>query len=149
MSSGWDQKFIKLAQHIASWSKDRTTKVGAVVIGADNEIRATGYNGIPRGVRDDVEARYSRETKEKYLWFAHAERNAIYNAARIGVPLKGCRIYSTLYPCVDCVIALIQSGIVELITTKPNFNDPQWGESYKRAKVMLEEAEIKVRFLDL
>jgi dCMP deaminase len=149
MSSGWDQKFIKLAQHIASWSKDRTTKVGAVVIGADNEIRATGYNGIPRGVRDDVETRYSKETKEKYLWFAHAERNAIYNAARVGVPLKGCRIYSTLYPCVDCVIALIQSGIVELITTKPNFNDPQWGESYKRAKIMLEEANILVRFLDL
>ncbi len=145
----WDQKFMKLAQHIASWSKDRSRKVGAVVIGEDNEIRSTGYNGIPRGVRDDVEDRYSQKTKEKYLWFAHAERNAIYNAARVGVPLKDCRIYSTLYPCVDCVIAIIQSGIAELITAKPDFNDPQWGESYKRAEVMLKEAKIKVRYVDI
>lgn len=140
---------MKLALHIASWSKDRNRKVGAVVIGPDNEIRSTGYNGIPRGVRDDVDARYSRETKEKYLWAAHAERNAVYNAARIGVSLKGCRIYSTLYPCVDCVIAVIQSGITELITTKPDFKDPQWGEGYKRAQIMLQEANINVRYMDL
>ncbi len=144
----WDQKFMKLALHIASWSKDRSRKVGAVIIGPDNEIRSTGYNGIPRGVRDDVEARYSKETKEKYLWAAHAERNAVYNAARIGVSVKGCRLYTTLYPCVDCVIAIIQSGVAELITPEPNFNDPQWGEGYKRAKVMLEEAKIVVRYMD-
>jgi dCMP deaminase len=144
----WDQKFMELAQHIATWSKDRSRKIGAVVIGPDNEIRATGYNGIPRGVRDDVEERYSKETKEKYLWVAHAERNAVYNAARVGVSLKGCRVYSTLYPCVDCVIALIQSGIAELITLKPDFKDPQWGEGYKRAQVMLKEANINVRYMD-
>ena len=147
--STWDEKFMKLAQHIGGWSKDRGRKVGAVVVGIDNEIRSTGFNGIPRGVRDDVEARHSRETKEKYLWAAHAERNAVYNAARIGVSLKGCRMYCTLYPCVDCVIALIQSGIVELITAKPDFNDPQWGEGYKRARVMLDEAKIKVRYMDI
>jgi dCMP deaminase len=149
MMSSWDQKFMKLALHIAGWSKDRGRRVGAVIVGVDNEIRSTGYNGIPRGVRDDVEARHSKETKEKYVWCAHAERNAVYNAARIGVSLKGCRIYSTLYPCADCVIALIQSGLTELITPKPNFDDPQWGESYKRAKIMLEEAKINVLFLDV
>jgi len=147
--STWDQKFMALAQHIGAWSKDRGRKVGAVIVGVDNEIRSTGFNGLPRGVRDDIEERHCRETKEKYLWAAHAERNAIYNAARIGVSLKGCRIYCTLYPCVDCVIALIQSGLVELITTKPDFNDPQWGESYKRARVMLDEAKITVRYRDI
>ncbi len=144
--SDWDQRFMKLARHIATWSKDRGRKVGSVIVGPDNEIRSTGYNGIPRGVRDDVEERHSKETKEKYVWCAHAERNAIYNAARIGVSLKGCRVYSTLYPCSDCVIALIQSGLTELVTTEPDFNDPQWGEGYKRAKIMLEEAGVKVRF---
>lgn len=145
----WDQKFMSLAQHIAGWSKDRGRHVGAVIAGPDNEIRSSGYNGLPRGVRDDVAARHNKETKEKYLWCAHAERNAIYNAARVGISVKGCRIYGTLYPCVDCVIALIQSGIVELITAKPDFKDPQWGESYKRAKVMLKEAKIKVRYMDV
>jgi dCMP deaminase len=147
--SNWDQKFMKLAQHIATWSKDRSRKVGAVIIGPDNEIRSTGYNGLPRGVGDDVEERHCKETKEKYFWCAHAERNAVYNAARIGVSLKGCRVYCTLYPCVDCVIALIQSGISELVTIKPNFNDPQWGEGYKRAQIMLKETNIKVRYLDI
>ncbi|MFA4994498.1 MAG: dCMP deaminase family protein [Bdellovibrionales bacterium] len=145
----WDQKFMRLAQHIAGWSKDRGRKVGAVIVGPDNELRSTGYNGLPRGVRDDVEERHGKETGEKYLWCAHAERNAIYNAARVGIPVKGCRIYGTLYPCVDCVIALIQSGITELITAKPNFKDPQWGEGYKRADIMLKEAKIKVRYMDI
>jgi len=145
----WDQKFMKLAQHIGGWSKDRGRKVGAVIVGVDNEIRSTGYNGIPRGVRDDVEARHSRETKEKYIWCAHAERNAIYNAARVGISLNGCRLYCTLYPCVDCVIAMIQCGIVELITPKPDLKDPQWGESYKRAQIMLQEADIRVRYLEV
>ena len=146
--STWDQRFMALARHIATWSKDRGRKVAAVIVGVDNEIRATGYNGLPRGVCDTIEDRHSRETKEKYIWSAHAERNAIYNAARIGVPLKGCRLYTTLYPCTDCVIALIQSGIVELITQQPDFNDPQWGEGYKRAQTMLQEAGIQVRFVD-
>jgi dCMP deaminase len=146
--TSWDTKFMGLAEHIATWSKDRGRKIAAVIVGVDNEIRSTGFNGIPRGVRDDLEERHSRETKEKYIWGAHAERNAIYNAARIGVPLKGCRIYSTAFPCVDCVIAIIQSGFVELITRAPNMDDPQWGESYKRAQIMLNEAGIKVRLLD-
>jgi dCMP deaminase len=146
--SDWDQKFMSLAQHIGTWSKDRGRKIGAVIVGPDNEIRATGFNGIPRGVRDDVEERHDRETKEKYIWGAHAERNSIYNAARIGVALKGCRIYSTLFPCIDCVIAIIQSGIVELITTPPALDDPQWGEGWKRGLIMLQEATITVRFVE-
>lgn len=146
--SSWDLKFMGLAEHIATWSKDRGRKIAAVIVGPDNEIRSTGFNGIPRGVRDDLEERHSHETKEKYVWGAHAERNAIYNAARVGVPLKDCRIFSTVFPCVDCVIALIQSGIVELVTYAPNLGDPQWGEGYKRAQMMLNEAGIKVRFLN-
>lgn len=147
--SDWDAKFMKLAQHIGAWSKDRGRKVGAVIVGDGNEIRSTGFNGIPRSVCDDVAERHCRETKEKYIWSAHAERNAIYNAARIGVSTKGCRMYCTLFPCTDCVIALIQSGIVELMTTRPDLKDPQWGENYKRSQTMLKEAGIKVRFFDL
>jgi dCMP deaminase len=144
----WDSKFMGLATHIASWSKAQGRKIGAVIVGPDNEIRSTGFNGIARGVRDDVDDRHNSETKEKYFWAAHAERNAIYNAARIGMSVNSCRLYSTLYPCSDCVIALIQSGIKELVTTPPDFNDPQWGEGYKRAQIMLEESGINVRFIN-
>ena len=145
--SDWDQKFMGLARHIAEWSKDRGRHIGAVIVGPDNEIRSTGFNGIPRGVRDDIEERHDRDSGEKYIWGAHAERNAIYNAARIGVPLQGCRMYGTHYPCVDCAIAIIQSGIAELITTPANPDDPHWGAGYPKAQIMLEEAGVTVRFV--
>jgi len=146
--SDWDKRFMDLAKHIATWSKDRGRHVGAVIVGSDNEIRSTGYNGIPRGVSDDVTARHSRDGGEKYIWAAHAERNAIYNAARVGVPLKGCRMYCTLYPCADCAIAIIQSGIAELVTYAPDFSDASYGEIYKRAKVMFAEAGVVVRYME-
>ena len=77
-TSNWDLRWMALAQFVATWSKDRGRKVGAVIVGPDNEIRSTGYNGIPRGVNDDVEERHEAATGEKYLWVSHAERNAIY-----------------------------------------------------------------------
>jgi len=141
----WDERFMCLAEHVSTWSKDRGRHVGAVIVGPDNEIRATGYNGLPRGVNDDIEERHSKVNQEKYLWACHAESNAIFNAARVGVPVKGCRLYVTLYPCIDCTKAIIQSGIAEIITTKPDLSDPQWGEGYKRVLIMLKEAGVIVR----
>jgi dCMP deaminase len=148
MPSSWDRKFMALAQHIATWSKDRGRKVGAVIVGPDNEIRSTGFNGIPRGVDDTPEHRHDRASKEKYIWCGCAERNAIYNAARIGVALKGCRIYNTLFPCPSCTIAIIQCGLDTMVIMQPDLSDPQYGEDFKRAQTMLHEAQIQVHFLD-
>ena len=53
MTTKWDLRFIGLAQHISTWSKDPSTKVGCVVVGEDREIRSTGFNGFPRGIDDD------------------------------------------------------------------------------------------------
>ena len=64
----WDRYFLEMATLIASRSKDRSTKVGAVIVDGVRNIRACGYNGFPRGVDDDVEARHARPTK--YLWEA-------------------------------------------------------------------------------
>lgn len=79
---------MEVAELVASWSKDPSTKTGAIVVGPDREIRATGYNGLVRGVNDDVPERLERPTK--YDFFEHAERNAIYNACLTGTSLKGC-----------------------------------------------------------
>ena len=81
-SAKWDHRFIALARHLAEWSKDPTTKVGCVIVGPSNEVRALGYNGVPRNLRD-LPSRLSRP--EKYQWIEHAERNAVYMAARTGV----------------------------------------------------------------
>jgi dCMP deaminase len=70
----WDGRFLDLARHVAAWSKDPVTKVGSVIVGPDNEVRALGYNGLPRDF-DDVPERLARP--DKYVWVEHAERNAI------------------------------------------------------------------------
>jgi dCMP deaminase len=141
----WDKKFIKLSTHISGWSKDKNRKVGAVIVDNDNAVLSMGYNGIPRGCDDDVESRYNRPTK--YLYTEHAERNAIYHAARHGVSLKDCRIYVTLFPCADCARAIIQSGITKIIAPEPDTTHEIWGEHFKAAIEMMEEAKIKIELI--
>ena len=82
----WDEYFLEICRTVSRRSKDPHTKLGAVVVGPAHEIRATGYNSLVRGIRDDVPERLERP--EKYLWMEHAERNAIYNAARHGTQMR-------------------------------------------------------------
>ena len=106
----WIEYFRGIAHQVKLKSKDIRTQIGAVVVGKDNEILSTGYNSFPRGINDDVEER--QERPEKYYWFEHAERNAIYNAARIGVSLKDSTMYLTCgMSCSDCTRGIINSGI--------------------------------------
>lgn len=104
---------MAIAWLAAGKSKDRSTRVGCVLVGPDNEIRSTGYNGFPRGVNDDRDERHERPAK--YLWTSHAEENAVAQAARVGIPLKGCKAYITHYPCARCSRALIQAGISTIV----------------------------------
>ena len=105
--SSWDNYFFELLEVVRNKSKDRSTKVGAIIVGPDNEIRSTGFNGFPRKINDDIDERHERP--DKYLWTEHAERNAIYNAVRMGVPLKGCTLYVYGFPCSDCARVIIQA----------------------------------------
>jgi dCMP deaminase len=139
-----DRQFMELARHIGTWSKDPQTKVGCVIVGPDGEIRSTGCNGFPRGVRDDVAER--RAKPDKYRWTEHAERNAIYTAARTGIPLKGCQMYLPWFPCMDCTRAIVQVGLRELVALEPNLTDPVWGEDFRLAVALLAESDVCVRW---
>lgn len=141
----WDARFMGLAQFVGSWSKDRSTRVGCVIVGPSNEVRAVGYNGFVRGLDDDDESRHERPAK--YLWTEHAERNAIYHAAQVGIPLGGCRMYLPWFPCMDCARAIVQCGITELIAAEPDVTDAKWGGDFRSALEMLSEAQVSVRFL--
>lgn len=136
----WDQRFFNLAEHISNWSKDRSTRVGAVIVGPHREIRSTGYNGFPPGVDDEVEARHERPTK--YLYAEHAERNAIYFAASTGVIIAGCTIYVTMFPCADCARGIIRSGIRRVVAPMPSRSD--WAASHEAARTMFREASVDV-----
>jgi dCMP deaminase len=141
--NSWDRKFMQLALHVAQWSKDRSTRVGCVIVGPDNEVRATGYNGFPRGADDSVEARHARPLK--YLWTEHAERNAIYNSVRSGTPILGCRMYLPWFPCVDCARAIVQCGIAELVAIEPDWDDAKWGEHFRVTRELFQETGIRLR----
>lgn len=132
-----------LARHVAEWSKDRSTKVGAVVVGPDHEIRSIGYNGFPRGIDDDNDARHTRPLKYKIT--EHAERNAVYNAVRMGTSLKDCTMYVPWGICTDCARAAIQSGIIRVVISR-NMIIPGWEENTQLAEDMLIEAGIRVQF---
>jgi dCMP deaminase len=142
----WDLRFMDLAGFIGSWSKDRSRQVGCVVVAPDNSIRSIGFNGFPRGLNDDHDARHERPSK--YLWTEHAERNAIYTAARNGIPLDGCRLYLPWFPCVDCARAIVQAGLSELVCQEPDISDAQWGEGFKVSIELLKEAGVRVRFME-
>lgn len=135
---------MEVVDLVASWSKDTSTKVGAVIVGEAGQILSTGYNGLPRGV-SDIPARLARP--EKYLWTEHAERNAIYNAARSGLSLVGSILYVGWFPCSDCARGVIQSGIGSVITANREIPD-RWHGSFEVARIMLEEAGVLVRSLD-
>ncbi len=144
-SDKWNKRFMELAFLVASWSKDLSTKTGAVIVGPDKEIRATGYNGPVRGVDDDIPERLERPTK--YDFFEHAERNALFNACLTGVQVKGCTMYATHAPCVDCARAIIQAGIKTVITNKIviDENTPKntWRDKLIVSAQMFKEAGVE------
>ena len=142
MDMSWDEYFMNLAEQVALKSKDNKTKLGSVVVGPDHEIRATGYNSFPRGIRDDIAERQDRPAK--YQWFEHAERNAIYNAARHGASLNNCILYCAWLPCTDCARAIIQVGIKKIIARSFDI-PPRWVGDMTVSITMLEEAGVEIQ----
>lgn len=109
----WDKKFLNLAKHIATWSKDFSTQVGAV-IAKENRIIATGYNGLPHGLRDSIinelqkkeGTEYARTFKNRHT--IHAEANAIKYATQC---VRGTNLYITHPPCTECARMIVDKGI--------------------------------------
>lgn len=146
MDITWDEYFVGLLDGIRRKSKDKHTQHGCIIVGPNHEIRSTGYNSFPRGIDDNVPERFERP--EKYLWMEHSERNAIFNAARVGVPLDGCTLYVSGIPCIDCCRAIIQCGIKTIKISKElkekwislKYND----EMNAKCITMLNEAGINL-----
>ena len=111
MLGKWTQRFLDLAAHVAGWSKDPSTRVGAVAVDPDSRaVLSTGYNGLPRGVEDHC-SRMQRPGK--YLWTAHAEENLVAHAARH--TLRGATVYVTHLCCANCTRMLINAGVAKIV----------------------------------
>ncbi len=134
---------LRVARTIGSLSKDRSTKVGCLLLDrAGTGVLSMGWNAFPDGVNDNIPERWQRPSK--YCYVTHAEINAIAKAARNGVRLDGATCIITLFPCADCAKALIQSGIRRIVTTRPNVDDPKWGEDWRCASELLKEANVEL-----
>lgn len=140
-SRKWDDRFIDLAALIASWSKDPSTRTGAVIVDADNRVVSMGYNGFARGVHDDDDRLNDRETKYKMI--VHCERNAIIFARQ---DLRGCRLYTWPFmSCAPCAAMVIQAGINEVIA--PQNDNPRWIADFALSHKMFMESGVSVRLL--
>jgi dCMP deaminase len=147
LSSKWDIRYLGLAREVSTWSKDPSTKVGAVAIGSKGQVLAQGYNGFPRGIYDG-EIRYI-DKPTKYQYVVHAEQNVIYNATYNGVSLDGASLYVWGLPvCSDCAKGILQVGIKRVIMPLGNYPD-HWIESFERTGDMFGEAGIEFEFIEV
>jgi dCMP deaminase len=141
MSKIWSNRYTNLAKEISTWSKDPSTKVGAVVIGKDGQVLSQGYNGFPRGIADSKKRFENKQIK--YELVVHAEMNSIYNASLTGVSLKGATLYVYGLPiCNECAKGIIQVGIKRVIATRPKKYNVAWDKSIQQAKQLFNEAEV-------
>ena len=138
----WDEYFMGVALLSAKRSKDPSTQVGACIVSNKNKIVGAGYNGLPIGCDDDSFPweKQGEYLDTKYPYICHAELNAILN--NIGMDLKGCKIYTALFPCNECSKAIIQSGIAEVIYLSDKYED---NDIFKASRFMLDKAGVKYR----
>lgn len=150
MTLRWDNHFLELARHHAGMSKDPATRVGAVIVGPDREVRSVGFNGFPRGIADLPERLHDRAVKLELI--IHAEINALIQAARVGVPVKGCTLYLAATddtgavwggpPCTRCTVHVIQAGIARVVSRPLKSGPSKWHADLGRARALLCEAAV-------
>lgn len=144
----WLRRGLDVARLVATWSKDPSTQVGAVLMDSNHRILSTGFNGFPRGVGDHPE-RYA-DRAIKYPMVVHAEANALIAALGAGGAAWSTLIITTA-PCARCVGLAIQAGVSVVAYPAPTGDErvdrEPWKSEAELARTMLEEAGIKVVLL--
>jgi len=125
----WDIRFLQLAHEVATWSKDPSVQVGAVIIDHERKPVSFGYNGFPSGIPDDDTSLENDEVRRDLM--VHAEMNAILQAERY--KLKGSTLFVwPMFPCPRCAVNILASGIKRVITT--DYEPDRWIEPFKKSK---------------
>lgn len=141
----WDRRFIDLMKVAEGWSKDPSTKVGAVIVRPDLTVASIGYNGFPRGMSDDAELYADRPTK--YSRIVHGEMNAILNAHG---SVDGCTLYVPFPPCDRCAVHVVQAGIKRVVYIEPTDDiKSRWADAFVQTAAIFADAGIEVTELPL
>lgn len=130
----WDDYFMGIAEAAKLRSKDPNTQVGALIVSPDRRQTVIGYNGMPEGMPEG--SCWEDSCKDDLV--IHAERNAIANAARTGVPVNNATIYITLPPCLPCAQLIVAAGIVRVVYPSVAYWDwvnrkPVWEQRFRQA----------------
>lgn len=144
----WDEYYYRICNVVGSHSKCLSRQIGAILV-RDKVVICTGFNGPPRGVPHCEGPTCPRQVKHyasgeglHLCPAAHAERNAIVQAARLGIVTKDVTLYlNTNVPCKDCLIEIINAGIREVVCTEMKHYDLKTG-------FILEHSDLKVRVYD-
>lgn len=139
----WDKRFMELTEQVSSWASCIRRKVGAVIV-RDKRVMTTGYNGAPAGISSCMERgeclrdklQIPSGTRAELCYAAHAEQNAIIQAAKYGVNIDGATLYCTHQPCVICAKMIINAGIRRVVYRE--------GYPDEFSLRLFEEAEIKL-----
>lgn len=146
VSDKWHSRYIDIAKVVSHWSKDPSTRVGAVAVGSKGQVLSQGYNGFPRKINDGPERLQDRETKYHYI--VHAEMNCIYNATYNGVSLDGSTMYVYGLPiCSECAKGIIQVGVKKVVMPYQDVPE-KWQESFNLTKSMFDEAGVEWKMID-
>ena len=131
----WDQRFMDLAATVASWSKDPSTKAGAVIVRGDKSIASVGFNGFPRTMRDDPDLYEDRE--KKYSRIVHCEVNALLHARE---RVEGYTLFTYPFMCCDrCVVQMIQAGIARFVFPKATpEQEERWHDAFVKTSSYIE-----------
>ena len=143
----WDEYFMDIAHVVSTRGNCCRRKVAAVIV-SDRRIISTGYNGTPRGIENCFEGGCPRcsstapsgENLGECIC-AHAEENAIVQAAYHGISVRGSMLYCILSPCLMCTKMIINAGIKEVVyETEYHFSE-QARELFSAAQVLCRKFE--------
>lgn len=141
----WDEYFIELVNYVGTRSTCDRGKSGCVIV-REKRIVSTGYIGSPPGLPhcDDVGHELHKVVSEEgtesmhCIRTAHAEQNAISQAARFGVALNGATLYCHMTPCYSCAKSIIATGIQKVVCKKDYHVSKRTKEIFKAAGVELD-----------
>ena len=136
----WDQRFLSMAKFVSEWSKDTSTKVGAVIVTPENVVASIGYNGFAQAM-PDVQSHYANR-EEKYSRIVHSETNAIVLARK---DVRDHTMYVTLPPCDRCAVTIIQAGITRVVCIEATDEGvkARWQDVFEKARQYFEESGVK------
>lgn len=137
-----DAVFMIAARRTARLSGDPRTQVGCVLTHPNLGVISEAANDFPRGlVMNEHPSRLI--SPEKYKWIEHAERRAIYRAARTGVMTEGATLYvHGGFPCAECARAIVEAGIRRVVYSLGEASTSHWEDSYHVSRQILTEAGV-------